>query len=107
VVSGTLRSSKGSSPPLSITADTAIFYSDHTEVTPEEMKDFEAEVLPTSLEFIFKKEEGAWEEVTASAAAISFPSYMLADRVPRHFRGGSYDDPIYSGFVMRPACPTT
>jgi hypothetical protein len=189
-----------------------------------EMMDFEAEVLPDSLEFIFnaflanevdrehtifiiplndltvswyeRNGEGAWEQVTASTSAISFPPYMLANRVPRHLKGvvsfqrskpgrrvmahelghklinvsheglsvcpqgtgdgvpglmgygnetgifggeagrwhlerlhlspflyrivdgekvwnpdyeagGSYDDPIYGEFVMRPACPTT
>ena len=80
-----------------------------------EMIDFEQEVVPDTLEFIlnaFLADEdnreqtifvipladmtvswyerdgnNAWQEITAATSAISFPPYMLADRIPKHLRG--------------------
>ena len=80
-----------------------------------EMMDFEAEVLPDSLEAIFNEflaheenrertifiipindltvgwyerdENNEWQRVTSPTSAISFPPYLFADRIPQHLRG--------------------
>ncbi len=88
---------------------------DDLELDFYEMMDYEEEALPDSLEYIFnaflaneenaertvfivplsdltvswyeRDENNAWQKVTSPTSAISFPSYLLADRIPKHLRG--------------------
>jgi len=88
---------------------------DDLELDFYEMMDYEQEVLPDSLEYIFsaflseeenpertifiiplsdltvswyeRDENNSWQEVTSPTSAISFPPYSFADRIPKHLRG--------------------
>lgn len=47
-------------------------------------------IIPLSdltISWFEKDENNTWVEVDATTSAISFPPYMLADRIPKHLRG--------------------
>ncbi len=47
-------------------------------------------IIPLSdltISWFEKDENDSWSEVDATTSAISFPPYMLADRIPKHLRG--------------------
>jgi hypothetical protein len=88
---------------------------DDTVLDFYKMMDYEQEVLPDSLESILdafladeenrertifviplndltvswyeRDENNKWRKVTSPTSAISFPSYVFADRIPKHLRG--------------------